>query len=962
MPDLPSWANLVEKLIDGAASDGVIDSPTKDALLAEQKDFLYVIDEIYSAVGKAQTKSKVAGIFSALQKPTSAHRIIVNTAYDRILTLNYDHGLEMAYAQEKSKHVQSITGDQQSEFDEWLRQTRPSKPPILHWHGQVGNSAGLILSGSDYVGYYDQNPYTKEALRHLFKTARVLMIGFGFTDPFIERELNSVMQPLPASNSHFAIIGVRKGQEINVPLERRKYTSKYKLEIVLYPVRDDDGTPDHSALLDILSHVEAQRSVDESTPGGDELSALSTEIAPSPPSYRGSLFSISGRSIYCEPNIRAEASQQPSSKALPRVSVTEILGSKGHVSVTAPHEYGLTNLGKRLASELIAVGKKALLRDASSIPKYRKAIEKDQELARNLGEGEFTLILDNFLVVDHQRTIRELLSSFGNIKLIVLQRNSQPGTLADSLAELEFTSYTLDGLSRSDVRLVVDTIKPGIGPDESSSVVDKVYSDLLQLCIPLTPSNVIMYASVLCKDESFSPVSRLHIVDRFVGEALKRPSDVYADAFNSWNKTDLISQFCYDRFSRNATNFTEQEWNSYCNIYKEERLFEFSATEILSDLLNGRIVVREGQLYTFRYKMFFSYFVGKHIAERPDLIANCIGENRHLELDGLLEVLCGNMPDCSAILDDLVSKFNESIQRFYEDYPIRGLDFHRDAKWEIESDDRHLWDAVSDGIEKGPATTAELDELKTSIHAERRTVDQKVSIIKFIASEKTVSANANSIKIALESAKQASASSKINATLALINVVALTYEVASIFIPLIAEKKYVSWNGFTYINLIENKADEDEGSRARMQDMVAFALPSSMGSNAGDHFGSRKLGPVFLALLDDASLETPLKQYVIFCLILRSKPSGWLRHLTKRVGSTKRDQLYLHHMLTVSLQQFRNEINTEEERKLLKELVASIRLRRDINIKVPSASDIKKAIGQLDAGGLFDGDEVVVES
>lgn len=958
MPAMPGWGQLVSNLIDGAKKEGRLDEPSATALHAEASDLLYVVDEIYNAVGKSQVKSEVAKIFSNLERATDAHKLIVMSKFDRLMTLNYDQGLEIAYAEERARHLRSITPRQKNEIDDWIRRGGANDAtPVLHWHGQASDAESIILAGSDYVHFYDLDSSNKETLRNIFKTQRVLMIGFGFSDPFIERELNSVMQPLPQSNSHFAIIGVGVESAKNIQIERRKYATKYKLETIFYPVKKGSSGSDHSALISILEAIRAARPCQGNVATTTASNSVSPASAASGVSHRSSLFTIGDKQIYCEPNIWSSVAEA-SGAVEAKTSICDIMSAKFHCCISAPHEYGLSNVGRRLASDLALVGKKAIFRDARSFPKYRKAIQAEQDFIGLSNSEDFTLILDNFSSVDHQRTVRELIATYENIRIVVLQRTGFGGSLDDDLAELNFQLFHLSGLSRSDIRGVINIIAPDYNSDLTSTVVDKVYSDLLQLCIPLTPSNVIMYASVLCKDGSFSPVSRLHIVDRFTSEAVRRASDAYADTFNSMNKLDLVASFCFGLFSNGATSFIEAEWRSFCEQYKADNLVDFSSLEILGDLVEGRVLSKDGSLYNFRYRMFYSYFVGRHLASRPDLLTSCIAENRHLELNGLVEVLCGMVPDCSEILEDLTAKLAGSLDAFYNHYPIKGLDFHEGVKWDFASDDRGVWDAVSEKIENGPASTQELDELKTSIHAERRTADQKVSIIKFIASEKNVTLNAWYLTTALENAKHASAASKKAAAAAVINGQVLAYEVASVFVPLIAEKKYVSWNGFTYINLIEDKNTQDESAdqqekRERMHGLVTYALPSSMGGNLADLFGSRKLGQVFLALIEEPELDTPIKSFMLYCLLIRSKPTGWLASTKRRVSSLKRDDIYLRHMLNVSVRQFRDEINTETERLQLKELIASVRLRREVNIKVPSPSEIKKVIGRLENSGYW---------
>ncbi|ARO57156.1 hypothetical protein B2G69_25330 [Methylorubrum zatmanii] len=875
------------------------------------------------------------------------------------MTLNYDNGLEIAFAANYSKYVQGITARQENEVNDWLRRTLDDGiAPILHWHGVANDADSIILSGSDYVNFYDKLPSNKDNIRKIFGTSSVLMIGFGFSDPFIVRELNSLMQAVNSSNVHYAIIGIPDNRNISIPLERRRYSTKYKMEPIFYPVSFNQGYPDHSALVDILRYIAEQ--CPRPNPKSGVVAASNSAVVRAEPasSYRSSLFTIGDSQIYCEPNLWSIAVDD-NDKIEKSVGIENIIAEKSHCSITSLHEYGLSNLGRRLASELTVAGKKLIFREADLVPKYRKAFQADREISQFAAEDEFIFIIDNFSAIDHQRTVREISSAFGNARMIILQKERYSETATELMTSLSFRSYSLRGFTRSNIRSVINTIAPTYNSDDTSYIVDKVYADLIQLCIPLTPSNVIMYASVLCKDGSFSPVSRLHIVDRFISEALRRASDAYADTFNTINKIDLLAAFCYDLFEKNVPDFQHSHWVNFCDEYKKRNLVEFDASEIMADLVNGRVVLRDSSIYFFRYRMFFSYFVGRHISASPSLLLECLAENRHLEIDGLVEVLCGTLPDASIVLDDLTGKLEESFDKFYRDYPIQDLDFHAGQRWEIKKEEKIFWDRVSDRLANGPASTQELDVLKTSIHAERRTADQKVSIIKFIASEKSVAVHHHHLMTALENTKHASAASKKAATMAVIKGTVLVYEVATVFVPLIAEKKYVSWNGFTYINLIEDNVGAESAldvteERERMCNLVAYSLPTSIGHNAADQYGSRKLGQVFLSLMEKREDYSPIKQFILFALLLRSKPTGWLHQAKKYVTTTDRYDLYLKHMLTIGMRQFRSEINTEAERRDLRELMASMRLRRDANLKKPSSSQIKDAIGKLEEHGYWD--------
>ncbi len=351
--------------------------------------------------------------------------------------------------------------------------------------------------------------------------------------------------------------------------------------------------------------------------------------------------------------------------------------------------------------------------------------------------------------------------------------------------------------------------------------------------------------------------------------------------------------------------------------------------------------------------MFFSYFVGKCIASNADHLNECLLKNRHLELEGLIEVLCGTLHDSTSVLLDITEKFETSLKAFYEKYPIQNLDLHNSAKWTITEKEDAAWKAISDKIDEGPTGTAALDELKTSLSAERRTHNQRISIIEFIASEKSVSLASYRLSMAIENVKSASANAKLAAADAVIRSSVLSYEVASVFAPLLAERKYVSWNGFSYINLIESQGGETtEELRQNMLPMVISALPTSIARNAINIFGSRKLGQVFIALVRGNDRNS-MYNLVLISLLMKSKPTKWLEISKEMIGSMKRDSIYLRHSLSMALIQLKEELNNALEVEQLKEFVAQIRLRRDLNIKSPNKKQIERAIISLSDNNAF---------
>lgn len=517
-PAVPTWGSLLNRLLTSATQEGMIDKNLQESL-SEESDYLYVADELYRAMAAQTVRTRVCQIAGSLSSPTAAHELLVQIPFAKYVTLNYDTGLELAFTKLKSEHVLSITPKNETELYKWNR-SRQSRSHLLHWHGIHSSAQDIVFSASDYHAFYVKSPQNTDALKNIFKNQTAFFVGFGFGDPFFERQLNITMYDAPTENTHFAIVGVADTDNIDVARERRKYATKYKCETLFYPVLPTPSGQNHDGLSEALKALHDATRSNSAAPNLVSTSSTTTRSNATDPGSNQNLFVFGDKQIYCKPNLwikRAGAELG----MLEKVSVEDVVASSNHAAIHAPREYGLTTLGRQILSGVLKSGGEAVLRDAENIANYRKKLLQDVELVDLAKSANPVLLIDRFSPVDQSRMIKELTSVFPNIRIIILIASSFHGADTENeISEITFDQYKLEAFSRSNIREVVNIISDSIDVDFISSIVEKIYDDLLQLCIPLTPSNVIIYASVLCKDGTFSPVSRLHIIDRFVTEAL----------------------------------------------------------------------------------------------------------------------------------------------------------------------------------------------------------------------------------------------------------------------------------------------------------------------------------------------------------------------------------------------------------------------------------------------------------
>jgi hypothetical protein len=244
------------------------------------------------------------------------------------------------------------------------------------------------------------------------------------------------------------------------------------------------------------------------------------------------LVSPGGRTLYVQPRLLrpVQLSETADAISYEPISIAQLVTSSSSFVITTRPEYGSTTLCWRIVADMLAAGIEAVYHDANLLPKYKNQLRREFGLLITNSNPAPTqvLVLDAFNTDRHERLLKEIigLQHFTRIVLVLRSSDPTPSTiLADGVLGLNFEPLVLSHLDRSDIRSLAIDLFDSSDTDMISAIVEKVYGDLLSLCIPLTPANIIMYLTILHKEGDFSPLNRVQIVDRYIHELLRRPSD-----------------------------------------------------------------------------------------------------------------------------------------------------------------------------------------------------------------------------------------------------------------------------------------------------------------------------------------------------------------------------------------------------------------------------------------------------
>jgi len=674
-------------------------------------------------------------------------------------------------------------------------------------------------------------------------------------------------------------------------------------------------------------------------------------------SLEAELFAAEERPIFIEPRVMSRPQERAFKDAdsATRISLAEMVTSGSSYFIETRAEYGGSTLCKRLEYEFLVAGEKNVFRkDARSIPNYRKKLEGEFP-SEAKGIKTSVLVLDHFDFDRDDKLLKELLAAswFKKIVIVTVDRGLHPTRAIDpEITDRGFSYLYLWGIGREDIRNAALAIFPGVGGAGISGIVSKVYDDLLALCIPLTPSNVLMYLKVLHREGAFQPLNRVDIVSRYIQDSIRKPSDVYKDTFNVKNRMDVLSAFVFQLYVDQRHTFDDTYWYTFITAHKLETLTEFDERSFLSELEESRIIGRQGRALFFRYSFFFTFFLGRQLSVRQKLLDNFVDNEEYLRIGGVIDVVTGLSSDNSVIMEKLVRSLREKMEEFANTYVKLNFDPLENAYWPDSSkEDEELWKPIAEEIERGPHDSHQIDLLKTSVFAESRTVDQQVRFSKFNDLENAIFATAGVVTDALRNSDDVGGHLKLMAYDSILKTHLTAFQVGTLFSDFLAERRYFTWGGVAFIDFDRAVKDTERGS-AEAKMTIIDALCASVADRTAGDLGTSKLTAVFKAR-DAAQPAMNFLEFLNFNCVLVSKGPGWDKVIVGMIERAGKNSFYLWAMLCNLMTNYKTDIALGRDRDLMKRLIAHIEAKRSHRKDVVGAKAVTSMLAQLEADKHF---------
>jgi predicted phosphodiesterase len=663
-----------------------------------------------------------------------------------------------------------------------------------------------------------------------------------------------------------------------------------------------------------------------------------------------------GKVVFAEPRLmprtQLAALERSDDKA---VSIADIVNDERSYLIEARPEYGASTLCHALQVAILRAGKKVVFRNCRNIPNYVKKLEQEFGAEIRGDGGRPTLILDDFDWDRDDRLLGELSRAGWFTRVIIISPNRRFGdTQLIDLSSVPFGPEILHlwAMGRDEIRKFAGLVLDACDPISEARAVDKVYSDLLALRIPLTPSNVLMYLRVLQREGDFEPLSRVDILEHYLAESLRKPSDVTTSSFNFKNKMDVLSSFAYQLHGQRRSEFDEREWLNFCEVYQGKTLREFDAKNFYGELIESRIFSSHRGGVCFKYEFYYTFFLGRFLWPRPVELRSFLSSENHLMHSSVIDVVTGLSSENSEIVNHLTDRLENHLSVFAQKYVRPDFDPLVKAIWPNDDEEEEkLWLPLQEAIRSGPSDAKHIDELKTSMVAEARTSNQQVTFDRFNELENALFAESWMLADALKNADDVDGDIKVRAWEAIAKSILIVFQVGTMFAPELAKRKRFNWGGISFLDFDRAAKDLDNKPHEIFVSVVTSLADAAIAKTAQEH-GSVKLSAVFRSSSVNSKFSGFL-QMLNFACIATARGRGWVDITTTIIEQTDKNAFYLSEMLNQLMRILQVEIMPNRDREAMKRLVALIQTKRDYGKQTPGAKAVSRMVSAMERSEFF---------
>lgn len=257
MAGLPTWHELLGSLSQHLKD--ALEEDTKRAIkrLLKESRLMDAAEVIRTSIRPRVLRDALVTILDSESfKPTDTHRKLATIPFSAVVTTNYDHLLEEAFAEVRgSRFGRAYTHMNVSALGSLAADKRFF---LLKSHGTIEDVESIVFSRSDYQRLMFNYPAYRTFFTSLLTSRTFLFLGYSLSDP----DLSLVLEDLAAvfrgfGQLHYALLPCRHRLDAKLTGER------FNIQVVPYSPSRRDHPEVTSFLEEICEKLERTKAIEE---------------------------------------------------------------------------------------------------------------------------------------------------------------------------------------------------------------------------------------------------------------------------------------------------------------------------------------------------------------------------------------------------------------------------------------------------------------------------------------------------------------------------------------------------------------------------------------------------------------------------------------------------------------------------------------------------------------------------
>ena len=264
-----------------------------------------------------------------------------------------------------------------------------------------------------------------------------------------------------------------------------------------------------------------------------------------------------------------------------------------------------------------------------------------------LQNSAFLVCIDD-VVFSNQKNIKELKTFVSEYKsnryiLSTIAAGEHEGVKADTGLPAQFEQITVGTLKRKGIRSLVQRFDRD--HNDIEELLDRVVRELNAINVPHTPLNSTLLLEIFSNDQSFFPLNRSTLIERFIETLLKKRSlsDIERRKFDFRNQVHYLGHVAKYMCKENRYILNYDDLFCLTDTYLKNLGLGFGAREIIDNSITSRIFqlkVGENSV-SFRFKVFLNFFIATQMKAEQKFKMWVFEEERYLSYLSEIEYYSG---------------------------------------------------------------------------------------------------------------------------------------------------------------------------------------------------------------------------------------------------------------------------------------------------------------------------------